>query len=131
MTELHYLLAAAIMTALFFLPYTLTSIAVRGLPRVLGNPLPDDKPLPDWAGRAKAAHANAVENLVVFAPVVVAAHLLGATTASTLLAAKIYLIARAIHYVAYTLGVPGLRTLGYFAGWGAMVFIGLKALGVL
>lgn len=131
MTELHYLLAVAIMTSMFFLPYTLVNIGVRGLPRVLGNPHPDDKPLPAWALRAKSAHANAVENLVVFAVVVIAAHLLGATSPATLFAAKLYFIARAVHYLAYTLGVPGVRTLGYFVGWGAMVFIGLKALGVL
>lgn len=131
MNELHILLVVCVMTALFFMPYAVTNILIKGLPRALGNPRPDDKPLPAWAMRNKAAHANAVENLVVFAPIVLAAHTLGATDQSTLSAAFIYFVARAIHYVVYTLGLPAIRTLSYFAGWGAMVYIGLRAIGFI
>ena len=62
------------------------------------------------SGRRRAAcakaHANAVENLVIFAPLVVAAALLNVNNAITLIAAKIYLLARIVHYIAYTAGIP-------------------------
>lgn len=131
MNEIHVLLAVSVMTAVLFIPYAVTNIIIQGLPRALGNPQADDKPLPEWARRAKVAHSNAVENLVVFAPIVIGAHMLNATDATTLSAAWLYLLARAAHYVIYLLGIPVVRTLAYFAGWGAMIYIGLKALGAL
>ena len=38
----------------------------------MDNPKPDDVPQSRWAQRLMAAHSNSVENLVVFAPLVLA-----------------------------------------------------------
>ena len=57
------------------------------------------------------AHANAVENLVIFAP---------AATACAL-----YFFSRLVHYVTYTAGIPGLRTLAFFGGWGVILVLRL------
>jgi uncharacterized MAPEG superfamily protein len=35
------------------------------------------------------------------------------------MAAKIYLIARVVHYVVYTAGIPVIRTLAFLTGFGA------------
>jgi len=63
---LYWLTLTIAMTALFWVVYSLNSIAVRGLTSALANPSPDQKPLAAWAQRAKAAHYNAIENLVIF-----------------------------------------------------------------
>jgi uncharacterized MAPEG superfamily protein len=76
-----------------------------------------------WAQRARSAHANAVENLVAFAPALVAAHLHNPQAAVLATAAPIYFFARLAHYVFYAAGVPALRTLAYFAGFGATLAI--------
>jgi ketosteroid isomerase-like protein len=72
-TELGYLAWAAAFTGLMWMPYILNLIAVRGLIAAVGYPV-DPKPLAPWAARMKQAHANAIENLVVFGLLVLVAH---------------------------------------------------------
>ena len=73
-------------------------------------------PLPAWAQRARQAHANAIENLAVFAPLVLVAHAVGAGSPATVFAAQLYLGARLVHYVVYAAGIPGVRTLAFLCG---------------
>jgi fatty acid desaturase len=58
-----------------------------------------------------AAHTNAVENLIVFAPLVLAARALSIATAVTAFACALYFWSRLAHVVVFTLGIPVLRTL--------------------
>ena len=117
--ELHLLVLVATATVFMWLPYMLGRIATRGLARSLANPDPSFQPDPTWAQRARAAHWNAVENLVVFAPLVIVAAIAGISTPATILACQIYLAARIVHYVVYTAGIPGLRTIAFGVGFAA------------
>ena len=65
-TELLYLALVTAFTGLMWVPYVLDRIAVGGLMEAVGYPA-NPKPQSPWAQRLKKAHANAVENLVVFA----------------------------------------------------------------
>ncbi len=56
----------------------------------MGNPGPNDAPTAYWAWRAKRAHMNAIENLAVFAPLVLVAAVAGIGTPATIVAAKVY-----------------------------------------
>ena len=118
-------------TALMAFPYVLDRIAVRGLLGAMANPCADDKPLHAWAERAKCAHANAVENLIVFAPAVLLVHVAKLGNEVTVLACLIYLIARIAHYIVYTLGIPVVRTLTFFGGWGATLVLLIRAGGII
>ncbi|HLN10146.1 MAG TPA: MAPEG family protein [Xanthobacteraceae bacterium] len=111
--ELFWLTLTVAMTGLFWVPYTLDRVACRGLAGALANPSPADKPQSAWAVRQMNAHYNAVENLVLFAPLVLTVQALGIATATTALACAVYFWARLAHYVVYTLGIPGLRTLAF------------------
>jgi uncharacterized MAPEG superfamily protein len=115
-TELLYLTLVALLTILLFLPYTLNLMAKWGLAYAVGN-RDEQKPLAPWAERAKRGHYNAVENLVVFAAVVLTAHLLNKHSGATATAALVYFWARLVHYVAYALGIPWVRTLAWTVGW--------------
>ncbi len=128
-TELFWLTATVLMTALMWMPYILNRIAVRGLVGALANETPASPPHAPWATRAMAAHKNAVENLVVFAPAVLVAHLAGATGGLTATAAMLYFFARLVHYIVYTVGIPVVRTLAFAAGAFATIAIALAALG--
>ncbi|HXS05353.1 MAG TPA: MAPEG family protein [Rhizomicrobium sp.] len=86
---------------------------------------------PAWATRARRAHANAVENLAVFAPMVVILALMGASTPATVTAAKIFLGARLLHYIVYAAGIPVVRTLAFAAGFAATLVIAQAVLGRL
>ena len=80
-----------------------------GLPTLAGNRegMPEVK---GWAGRAARAHRNMLENLVLFAALVLVAALAGKTNATTLLGAQIFLYARIAYALVYIAGIPWLRT---------------------
>lgn len=124
-TELHYLVLVALLTALTWLPYVLNRVAVRGLSGAVGYP-ENPTPLAPWAQRMKDAHYNSVENLVVFATLVIVAHLAGVSDGVTASAAMVYFWARAAHLVVFTLGIPWLRTLAFAVGYAAMLVFAWK-----
>ncbi len=114
--ELHVLAVVCVVTLLMWIPYITARLFTRGPMRTLANPDPSFAPDPAWAERARRAHANAVENLVVFAPLVIVAAVAGVSTPGTILATQVYLWARIAHYVVYTAGIPVVRTLAFMVG---------------
>src|SRR4051812_10604318 len=120
--ELHYLALVALFTGLMWVPYVLDEIKVRGLVDAVGYPA-NPKPLDPWAQRLKAAHYNAIENLVVFAALVLTAHAAAISGAAIASAACVYFWARVVHAAVYTLAIPWLRTLAFVVGVGAQLCI--------
>ncbi len=120
--ELYWLTLTVLMTALFWVPYILDRVIVRGLWPTLADPIPESGTTQStWGHRAQRAHANAIENLAVFAPVVLTAHVLNISTPATKLFAMVYFVARLVHFIVYTAGIPVLRTLAFAAGWLAII----------
>ena len=126
-TELLYLACTAALTGLLWIPYILDRVAVWGLLDAVGYP-PNPKPQSPWAQRLMKAHANAVENLVVFAALVLTASALGLSGGAVATAAVVYFWARVVHVVAYTLAVPWLRTLAFAVGFVAQAVIAWQIL---
>lgn len=120
--ELIYLALVTALTGLLWVPYILNRIAVRGLTDAVGYP-ENPKPHSPWAQRLMKAHANGVENLVVFAPLVLLAQVAGITSAIVGTAAMVYFWARVVHAVAYTFAVPWVRTLSFAVGFFAQAAI--------
>jgi uncharacterized MAPEG superfamily protein len=115
-SELYSLTVASTATALMWVPYVLARMTTHGVMRAIGNPGPDYPADPPWVDRARRAHLNAIENLAVFAPLVLVAAIVQVSTGATILAAQIYVVARMAHYVIYAAGVPVVRTLAFFVG---------------
>ncbi len=115
-TELEYLALVTVFTAVLWVPYILNRLAVRGLLDAVGYP---DNPRPQspWAQRLMKAHSNAVENLVVFAVLVLVANAAGISTPATATAAVVYFWARVLHAVSYAFAIPWVRTLAFAAGF--------------
>ena len=63
-----------------------------------------------WAGRAARAHHNMLENLVLFAALVLVAVAAGRTNSTTLLGAQLFFWARLAYALVYLAGIPWLRT---------------------
>ena len=127
--EIFWLTLTCLMTALMWTPYILNRIAEMGLWSALQNPQPDTNPQSRWAYRAERAHANSVENLVIFAPLAIAVHSLGLSSETTAMAVMVYFFARLAHFLIYAFGVPLLRTIAFFIGWICQVVLGLTILG--
>lgn len=93
-----------------------------GLQALAGNR--EDLPaITGWAGRARRAHANMLENLVVFAIVVLVAHLAGTANATTALGAALFFWARVAYAIIYVAGLPWLRTAAWAVSVAGIVLI--------
>jgi uncharacterized MAPEG superfamily protein len=115
-----YLALVTTLTSLLWIPYILNMILVRGLPDAVGYP-EDPAPLSPWSARMKAAHTNAVENLIVFAALVLIADAVGISNAATAMASQIYLWARIVHVLSYTARIPWVRTISFAVGFGCQI----------
>ena len=93
-----------------------------GLPALVGNREPPIE-LTGWAGRAQRAQRNMVENLVLFAALVLVAAVAGKTNATTLLGAQLFFWARVAYAVVYVAGIPWLRTGVWFVSVIGMILI--------
>ncbi|MFZ0763311.1 MAPEG family protein [Bradyrhizobium sp.] len=123
--ELFWLTLTVILTGLLWVPYILNRVSVRGLFGSMANPSRSDKPHAEWATRLMFAHDNAVENLVVFAPLVLILSELDHSTKATVYACAVYFWARVAHLIVYTLGLPVFRTLAFTVGFIAQVVLAL------
>ena len=117
-TELYYLTAAAVLTAILWVPYILDVI--------LRNPIGDAVGYGElnrsaWGERMRRAHYNAVENLAPFAAVVLVANAAGISDAATTMSAAVFFWARGVHAISYTFAIPWIRTLSFVAAWGAIL----------
>jgi uncharacterized MAPEG superfamily protein len=129
--ELKWLALTVILTGILWVPYILDRAMARGLAGAMANPSPNDKPQSPWARRLQAAHYNAVENLVIFAPLVLILAVQHHSTESTALACAVYFWARLAHAVVYAAGIPVLRTLAFSVGFLAQVALMLAVFGKL
>lgn len=120
--DLHMLVWSAALALVQMLVAAMGAQSQVGLPLLAGNR--EDMPaLTGWAGRAKRAHYNMLESLVVFAIVVIAAHLAGKANASTALGAALFFWGRLAYAIVYVVGVPWLRTAVWAVSLAGIVLI--------
>ena len=107
--ELVWLLWAVALTFVQMLVAVGGATLQVGLPALAGNRegLP---PFTAWAGRAQRAHHNMLENLVLFAALVLIAVVTNKTNPTTLLGAQLFFWARLVYALVYLAGIPWLRT---------------------
>ena len=117
--ELTLLVWSVALTVVLAVIAVLGAMLQVGLPKLAGNR--DDMPeITGWAGRAVRTHHNMLENLVLFAILVLAAKALNISNASTVLGAQLFFYGRVAHSAIYLAGIPWLRT----AAW-AVSIVGL------
>jgi uncharacterized MAPEG superfamily protein len=107
--EMNLLVWAAALTVVQALIAAAGANLQVGLPALAGNRegLPQ---IVGWAGRAQRAHRNMLENLVLFAILVLVAQIAGKTNAMTVLGAQLFFWARVVYALVYLAGVPWART---------------------
>ena len=125
--EMKYLAYITVLTTLMWIPYILNVIARNKLSDAVGYP---DAPLQmaPWAERLKKAHYNAIENLVIFATLVLIANAMELSNAATTSAAAFYFWARIVHGLAYAAGIPWVRTLAFAVAWLSILCIAWQVL---
>jgi len=132
-SELFWLTLNATFSVMLWLPYgyyrVSRAIPKIGFMRLAANPLPGDDPFDnDWPHRAYRAHMNAVENLVVFAPLALAVTVTGTANEITATACATYFWARLVHGIFYTVKLPFIRTIAWLTGVGACLVLAYQIL---
>ncbi|RLA63522.1 MAG: MAPEG family protein [Epsilonproteobacteria bacterium] len=125
--ELKYLTWISVATAFMWVPYILNAFIKFGLVKSMGHEN-RDAAMSVWAIRMKKAHANAIENLVIFAVLILVLNGLGISTEKTQCAAAVYFWARIAHFFLYAFGVPWLRTISFVVGWAATLSLACQIL---
>jgi uncharacterized MAPEG superfamily protein len=128
-TELYWLVMTILFTALLWLPYILNRLLEQGVFKALWDPEGETATRVGWSRRLMAAHGNAVENLVIFAPLVLMAHALNISTSLTVTAAILYFFSRVAHAILFTFRVPVLRIIAFFGGFIAQMMMVFTLLG--
>ena len=128
-TELYWLVMTILFTALLWLPYILNRLLEQGVFKALWDPEGETATKVGWSRRLMAAHGNAVENLVIFAPLVLIAHALNISTSLTVTAAILYFSSRVAHAILFTFRVPVLRIIAFFGGFIAQMMMVFTLLG--
>lgn len=107
--DLKLLLWSTALTLVQVVVAALGAMLQVGLPALAGNRegLPA---IEGWAGRAQRAHRNMLENIVLFAVLVLVAHVAGKANAMTALGAQLFFWGRLAYAFVYLAGVPWLRT---------------------
>lgn len=123
-TELHWLVLTILLTAILWMPYIINRLMEQGIFKGFWDPDGETLTKVPWAQRLMDAHGNAVENLVVFAPLVIITHILDMNTDLTATAAVLYFFSRLAHAVLFTFRVPVLRIVSFLSGFAAqMIFV--------
>jgi|SRR6201996_9011100 uncharacterized MAPEG superfamily protein len=107
--EMRLLVWATALTLVQALIAALGAQLQVGVPALAGNRehLP---PIEGWAGRAQRAHRNMLENLILFAALVLVAQIANKTNAMTALGAQLFFWARLVYVPVYIIGIPWART---------------------
>ncbi len=93
-----------------------------GLPAAAGN-REDVAELTGWEGRAGRAHRNMLENLLLFAVLILVTHVTGKANEMTALGAHVFFWARVVYAGLYLAGVPWARTLVWVVSVVGMVIV--------
>ena len=130
-TELYWLVATIAIVSILWIPYILQYILQAGIVKALMDGSGIHPNEAEWAQRAKRAHYNAVENLVVFAPLIIIIHITNTGDNLTAMTAEIFFYSRLVYQLCYLFGVSLLRTLSYAVGFGCQAVLIGRLLGFL
>ena len=125
--ELKYLLFSVILMFVQMLVAAAGANQQVGLTTLAGNR--EALPAPTgWAGRARRAHLNMLENLVLFAALALIVEVTNRDNATTALGAAIFFWARLAYAVIYVVGIPWVRTVAWFVAVIGMAMMAIQLL---
>ncbi len=129
--ELYWLTLTLVFTGLLWVPYILQLIVQQGMLTALWDPTGAHPHDADWALRAKRAHTNAIENIAVFAPLVMLVEMQGLNGGITETAAVVFFFVRFAHYFIFMAALPVIRTVAFMIGFGCQMVMAGRLLGML
>lgn len=126
-SELSILALYGLLVVVVIVIQVMLALPQVGLP-YLATPRDEGRQLHGTAGRAVRCLDNSVVAMALFAPAILILQAKGISTASTILAAQIFLLARAAYVVVYLMGIPWVRTGIWAIGLLATVYLYILAI---
>ena len=123
--ELTLLLWSIAITFIQLIVSLLGATVQHGLPTLAGN-RENIGPTSGWAGRAQRAHRNMLENLILFAILVIVAHIAGISNELTILGAQLFFWGRLAYSLIYVIGIAWLRTAAFLISILGLILIFLQ-----
>ena len=120
--ELTFLLWSVAITFIQLIVSLLGATVQHGLPTLAGN-RENMGPTGGWAGRAQRAHRNMLENLILFAILVIVAHFAGISNEFTVLGAQLFFWGRLAYSFIYLAGIVWLRTAAFLISISGSILI--------
>lgn len=120
--EIEMLAATAGLLLLMTLIQGTRNVLLLGLSTTAGN----QHNITAWTGwndRLNRAIDNLKEAIIIFMPLSIAVQVLDLSNETTALGAQIFVAARIVHAIVYTLGVPWIRTVAWTAGVVGIIFV--------
>jgi len=121
-TELTLLILSVGLLMLTLLIQASAGILSNGLIAQAGSrdELPEKKV---FHARVTRLRDNMIENLLMFAPVVLVAQAMGVSNDMTILGAQLFFFARLAHAVIYLMAVPLVRPVAFAVAWAGIILI--------
>ena len=120
--ELTYLIWSVALTVILTLIAVSGATLQVGLPKLAGNreSMPE---IEGWAGRAYRAHQNMLENLILFAVLVLVAQIVGVHNSLTLHGAQLFFWARVAQAIVHIAGIPWVRTVAWLVSLAGLLML--------
>ncbi len=122
-TEFQWLTLSILVTSLIWVPIIINRLIEHGFWHGLWDPEGLTHTDIGWSKRMAAAHVNAVENLVIFAPLVIMVQQLQLSNDLTLLAGMMFFYSRLAHVILFTFKIPMLRIVVFLIGFSAQIIL--------
>ena len=126
-SEVYYLILITLFCGLLWVPYVTERFFRIGIKETCGYGEKNIN-IPQWATRAKLAHVNLIENLPLFAILIIVITFQDYNNQLTETGSIIFFYSRILHYFIYVFGVPYFRTLFFVASWIGLIIISVPLL---
>ena len=126
-SEVYYLILITLFCGLLWVPYITERFFRIGIRETCGYGEKNIN-IPQWATRAKLAHVNLIENLPLFAILIIIITFQDYNNQLTETGSIIFFYSRIFHYFIYVFGVPYFRTLFFVASWIGLLIISVPLL---
>ena len=126
-SEVYYLILITLFCGLLWVPYVTERFFRIGIKETCGYGEKNIN-IPQWATRAKLAHVNLIENLPLFAILIIVITFQDYNNQQTETGSIIFFYSRILHYFIYVFGVPYFRTLFFVASWIGLIIISVPLL---
>ena len=129
-TEVFYLFLTTLFCGILWIPYVTERFLRLGIKQTCGY---NDNTfsISEWAIRAKKAHFNLVENLILFGILIFILSSLDLSNYQTQIGSTVFFYSRILHYFCYLFKISWFRTGFFLLSWIGLVIISIQIINYL